>query len=153
MISPTLIAAFTNAARALASGAKDSGYTGNGLRKLDFFVREGGRQTIFTAIEQNPNKLSVPGKLAREGHKIVQIRDDQKQALLGNVDVNENRWNSYENIPNPVDISEIEESLGSLAVRDPKEVAVTAARTATPIDFTPNEGQRGSSSDPFKRVA
>lgn len=148
MISPSWVTAFVNAARALASGAKDSGYTGNGLRKLDFFVREGGKPRIFTAIEQNPNKLSVPGKLAREGHKIVQIRDDEAQVLLGNVDVAENRFNSYENVPSPVDISEIEASLGSDAVKSPDEVRVTAARTATPIDMTP-----GSQPNPVKRAA
>lgn len=132
MISPTLLMHFVNAAAALANGLKDTGFTSNGLRKLDFKAAdESGKAHTFTAIEQNPNKLSVPAKLAREGHKIVQIRDDDAGVLLGNVDVDEKRFNSYEAIPTLLDISEIEKALGDNVVK-PDEIQVTAARTAVP---------------------
>jgi hypothetical protein len=43
------------------------------LRMVTFIT--GG--TAFTAIEQNPEKPSRWGKLAREGHKVVQFKDLQ----------------------------------------------------------------------------
>lgn len=140
MISQSLATMFLNAARALATGAKDTGYTSNGLRKLDFKLIEGGKPKVFTAIQQNPDKLSTPAKLAREGHQIIQIRDNEEARLVGNVDVTENRFNSYENIPNPVDISEVEQALGSHAARQ-GEVQITAARTATPVGSEPGRGE------------
>lgn len=41
------------------------------FRMVQFTV--GGR--MFEAIEQNPEKASSWGKLAREGHRVVQFRD------------------------------------------------------------------------------
>jgi hypothetical protein len=35
----------------------------------------GGALSLPTAIEQNPEKPSRWGKLAREGHRVVQFRD------------------------------------------------------------------------------
>lgn len=104
-----LVRSFVTAAAALQTGLKDSGYTGNGLRKLDFKV---GNDT-FTAIEQNPEKSSVPAMLARQGHDIVQIKSADTQELLGNVDLTEMRFNVYNNTaPAPVDIKDLENALG-----------------------------------------
>ena len=41
------------------------------LRTTRFFI--GGKE--YQAIEQNPEKPSQWGKLAREGHRVVQFRD------------------------------------------------------------------------------
>jgi len=41
----------------------------------------GGRE--YQAIEQNPEKTSRWGKLAREGHRVVQFRDLQSQKYVG----------------------------------------------------------------------
>lgn len=114
-----LVSHFMSAARALETGAKDSGYTSNGLRKLDFTI--GGK--VFTAIEQNPSKHSVPAMLARQGHQIVQVKDDETGHLLGNVDLTDKRWNSYETVPEPIDIVEIEKALAA-----PAATAVPAGR-------------------------
>lgn len=126
MIGEALIKAFTLAARALSTGAKDSGYTSNGLRKLDFKIGN----KIFTAVEQNPNKLSLPAQLKRSGHDIIQIRDDSTNTLLGNVDVTENRFNSYDATPNPVEIDEIVKALPREAVEAADHVRIAPANTS-----------------------
>lgn len=130
MISESLVRAFLKASRALVLGKVDTGLTGNGLKKLDFKAEDG----IYTAIIQNPDKLSIPGKLAREGHQIVQIRDASQNVLLGNVDVTENRFNSYDAIPTVVDIDEIEDALGDEDIPEDEPVRITAARTSTPVN-------------------
>ena len=54
--------------------------TGKGrFRTVRFFA---GRKE-YQAIEQNPEKPSRWGKLAREGHRVVQIRDLQSQKYVG----------------------------------------------------------------------
>lgn len=136
MIGEGLVKAFTLAARALQTGAKDSGYTGNGLRKLDFKVGD----KIYTAVEQNPNKLSLPAQLQRKGHNIVQIKDNATNTLLGNVDVSENRFNSYDATPNPVDIEEIVSALPREAIEAADKVRIapansSGARNAPRADF------------------
>lgn len=143
MISDFLVQVFSKAAVALATGAKDTGMTSNGLRKLDFVVtnpNDPAQKKIFTALVQNPTKLSTPGALAREGHKVIQIRDNDKNALLGNVDISpdnkEIRFNSYEAIPQPVDFGEIEAIVNNNEQPiNIDNVKVTASRTATPVDF------------------
>ena len=45
--------------------------TGSRLRTVRFVM--GGRE--YQMIEQNPEKPSRWGKLAREGHRVVQVRD------------------------------------------------------------------------------
>lgn len=143
MISKDMVKHFVDAARALASGKKDTGFTGNGIRKLDFYVsvpdEANPRKTIkrvFTALEQNTDKLSTPAQRARSGHVVIQIRDNDKGILLGNVEVDENRFISYESVPMPVDIEEIEEVLGEEAI-DSDEIEVTAARTSLPVASEP----------------
>lgn len=131
MIDQTLATLFLTAGRALMSGVKDTGFTSNGLKKLDFRVGD----KIYTALEANPNKLSLPAKLSREGHKIVLIRDSQELGLTGFVDVDEKTFNSFEQIPNPVDIEEIMDALGDELPRR-EEVKITAARTATPVNIS-----------------
>ena len=49
------------------------------LKTLRFEI--GGRE--YQAIEQNPEKPSRWGKLAREGHRVVQFRDLQSQKYVG----------------------------------------------------------------------
>lgn len=140
MISQQLVTAFTNAAVALANGRADTGYTGNGLKKLDFFVKvpseDNPRKTlkkVFTAIEQNKDKLSTPAQMAKNGHLIIQIRDVERGILLGNVDVGEKRFNSYESVPTAMDIDDVVENLGDIALEE-GEVQVSAARTSSPVD-------------------
>jgi hypothetical protein len=54
--------------------------TGKGrLRTVRFLMS--GRE--YQAIEQNPEKPSRWGKLAREGHQVVQFRDLQTQKYVG----------------------------------------------------------------------
>jgi hypothetical protein len=54
--------------------------TGKGrFRTVRFLL--GGRE--YQAIEQNPEKPSRWGKLAREGHRVVQFRDLQLQKYVG----------------------------------------------------------------------
>ena len=43
----------------------------------------GGKE--YQAIEQNPEKPSRWGKLAREGHRVVQVRDLSTQKYVGAV--------------------------------------------------------------------
>ena len=100
-----LVNHFMSAAHALESGLRDSGYTSNGLRKLDFSI-EG---KVYTAITQNPNKLSVPAQLAKAGHQVVQIRDDGAGKLLGFCDLTTKHWTDETGAPqNIVDIRDIE---------------------------------------------
>jgi hypothetical protein len=122
--------AFVSAATALANNMKNSGFTGNGVKKLDF--KAGGR--LFTALEQNMDKASVPGKLAREGRKIVQIRDGEDQVLAGFVDVDDKSFNAYSPAPNPIDISEIEK------IVDVGDVKIQASGSST----RPNAGSLGT---------
>jgi hypothetical protein len=49
-----------------------------GLRTLTFSL--GGRE--YAAIEQNPDKPSRWGKLAREGHQVVQFKDIQSNRFV-----------------------------------------------------------------------
>lgn len=49
------------------------------LRTVRFLI--GGKE--FQAIEQNPEKPSRWGKLAREGKRVVQIRDLSSQKYVG----------------------------------------------------------------------
>jgi hypothetical protein len=51
------------------------------LRAVRFLM--GGRE--YQAIEQNPEKPSRWGKLAREGHRVVQVRDLLTQKYVGAV--------------------------------------------------------------------
>ena len=51
------------------------------LRTVRFLM--GG--TEYQAIEQNPEKPSRWGKLAREGHRVVQVRDLSTQKYVGAV--------------------------------------------------------------------
>ena len=46
--------------------------TGSGRLRTVRFPMDGGE---YQAIEQNPEKPSAWGKLAREGHRVVQFRD------------------------------------------------------------------------------
>ena len=46
--------------------------TGSGRLRTVRFRMDGGE---YQAIEQNPEKPSAWGKLAREGHRVVQFRD------------------------------------------------------------------------------
>lgn len=46
--------------------------TGSGRLRTVRFPLDGGE---YQAIEQNPEKPSAWGKLAREGHRVVQFRD------------------------------------------------------------------------------
>ena len=46
--------------------------TGSGRLRTVRFLLGGGE---YQAIEQNPEKPSAWGKLAREGHRVVQFRD------------------------------------------------------------------------------
>lgn len=127
MISDDLVRAFQVAAQALSRGVKDTGFTGNGIKKLDFKVGD----QVFTALEQNPDKLSVPAQLARKGHKIIQIRDVEKAVLLGNVDVTENVFNSYESVPQPVDIHDLASALRDKDVELPAKPAVRSANQSS----------------------
>jgi len=54
--------------------------TGKGRFRTVRFVM-GGRE--YQAIEQNPEKPSRWGKLAREGHRVVQFRDLLSQKYVG----------------------------------------------------------------------
>lgn len=49
-----------------------------GLRTVTFTI--GGRQ--YTAIEQNPEKPSRWGQLARSGHQVVQFKDVQTNRFV-----------------------------------------------------------------------
>lgn len=136
MISADLVKHFVNAARALAAGKQDTGFTGNGFKKLDFVVKVPDESNprkltrkVFTALEQNPEKLSTPAIMARNGRKIIQIRDVDKGVLLGNVDVGENRFNSYDAVPTAVEIEDIENVLGDDAV-EIGEAQVSAANSS-----------------------
>lgn len=51
------------------------------LRTVRFLM--GGKQ--YQAIEQNPEKPSRWGKLAREGHRVVQVRDLSSQKYVAAV--------------------------------------------------------------------
>lgn len=51
------------------------------LRTVRFLM--GGKE--YQAIEQNPEKPSRWGKLAREGHRVVQVRDLGSQKYVGAV--------------------------------------------------------------------
>jgi len=55
-------------------GGKTSGVTRTGSRRFRTvrFVMDG---TEYQAIEQNPEKPSRWGQLARDGHRVVQVRD------------------------------------------------------------------------------
>lgn len=53
-----------------------------GLRILEFKDRS---NNIFTAIEQNPNKASTWGQLARQGHKVVQIKAQPSNVFVAAV--------------------------------------------------------------------
>jgi len=71
---------FKAIARALFTGITKSGKSLtikrtsiSGLRTA-FFRDTGGKPVL--AIEQNPNKPSLWGKLAREGHEVVQFREN-----------------------------------------------------------------------------
>lgn len=134
MISDNLARAFANAARALSTGLLDTGLTGNGIRKLDFKGPDG---VIYTALEQNPNKISTPAKLAQQGHKIVQIRNDNEGILMGNFDVSENRFNSYDSTLQPVDIGDIEARLGEAALTSNEGIHVAATSTTRPEPARP----------------
>ena len=124
---------FAAAATALMNGAKLSGYTSNGLKKLDFVVN--GKS--FTALEQNADKVSVPGKLAREGRWIVQIKDNDSMALIGNIDVAEKRFNVYgTSAPAPIDIGEIEKAVGEVGTI--QIVAASNANSAKTASMTRN---------------
>jgi|SRR5208337_366156 len=112
MFTERMIDCFQTAARALSLGLKDSGYTGNGLRKLDFVV-EG---KTYTAIQQNPDKHSVPAQLAKQGHEVFQIKDDAAGVLLGNVDLTTEKWNDYGPTPKAIPIEEITKVVESAAV-------------------------------------
>ncbi len=50
-----------------------------GLRTVRFLLD--GRE--YQAIEQNPEKPSQWGRLAREGHRVVQIRDLEREKYAG----------------------------------------------------------------------
>ena len=52
------------------------------LRTVRFLM--GGKE--YQAIEQNPEKPSRWGKLAREGHRVVQVRDLGTQKYVAAVD-------------------------------------------------------------------
>ena len=54
--------------------------TGKGRFRTVRFLA-GGKE--YQAIEQNPQKPSRWGKLAREGHRVVQFRDLQSQKYVG----------------------------------------------------------------------
>jgi hypothetical protein len=54
--------------------------TGRGRLRTVRFVA-GGKE--YQAIEQNPEKPSRWGKLASEGHRVVQFRDLQTQKYVG----------------------------------------------------------------------
>jgi hypothetical protein len=54
--------------------------TGSGRLRTVRFVM-GGRE--YQAIEQNPEKPSRWGKLARDGHRVVQFRDVLTQKYVG----------------------------------------------------------------------
>ena len=53
--------------------------TGSGRLRTARFVVEGME---YQAIEQNPDKPSQWGKLAREGHRVVQFRDLSTQKYI-----------------------------------------------------------------------
>jgi len=142
MLNELLIKAFVNAARALSGNIRDTGYTGNGLKKLDFVIKDGDNTRTFTAISQNPQKVSTPALLARRGFTIVQIKDDDTGKLLGHVNVGENRFNSYtEPVPQPVEISDIMESLGDLAITDSSDIQISGASSA---QFIPPDDKKAA---------
>jgi hypothetical protein len=61
---------------------KASRVTRTGARKFRTVRFEiGGRE--YQAIEQNPEKPSRWGKLAREGHRVVQVRDVASGKYVG----------------------------------------------------------------------
>lgn len=103
-----LVNNFMTAAKALGSSIT-TGVTGTGMQKLDF--KANGK--TFTAIQQNPNRFSGASKLAREGHKVVQIRDNDENILRGHIDLTDNSFTPYNAGTNPVEISEIEAALRS----------------------------------------
>lgn len=129
MIVSSLVNSFALAARALVSGQASSGLTSNGLKKLDFKVGD----QVYTAMEQNLDKLSTPGALARKGHQIVQIKDDQTNILLGNVDLTEGSFNSYEATPTPIDINDIRKAVEAVSPgASAQGLKIVASRTVTP---------------------
>ena len=54
--------------------------TGAGRLRTTRFAMGGGE---YQAIEQNPEKPSAWGKLAREGHRVVQFRDLRSGKYVG----------------------------------------------------------------------
>lgn len=54
--------------------------TGSGRLRTVRFAMSGGE---YQAIEQNPEKPSAWGKLAREGHRVVQFRDLRSGKYVG----------------------------------------------------------------------
>lgn len=63
---------FTRIAQQVAAGARGVGRTSQAGLKTKVFT-DGGRK--ITAIEQNPKTGSEWARLAQQGHKVVQFRD------------------------------------------------------------------------------
>lgn len=125
-----LIDQFVAAAQALDREAVPVGATSNGLKIINFTID--GK--IYSAIEQNPNKLSRPGLLAREGHKIVQIRDFAAAVLVGNVDITDRKFTPYNTTTdNVLDINEINEALGL----PPTKATTASAVPSAPVTTVP----------------
>jgi hypothetical protein len=102
-----LVQTFFSAARALETGIKTSGLTSNGLKKLDFKV---GTRT-FTTLQQNEDKLTAGGMLAKSGHKVFVVKDVDANELLGTVDLTDNSFNQFGPTIRPIPIEEINAAL------------------------------------------
>lgn len=104
------------------------GFTSNGLRRYDFQIGD----VSYTAIEQNVDKISTPGQLAKEGNKIVQIRDSKagNNGLIGFVNLSDKTFNLYTSGGAQVsqDISEVQKVVN---MDDFKNVVVKPAGSST----------------------
>lgn len=103
----SMINKFVAAARVLDLELVPPDRTSNGLKQLHFKVDE----KVFTAIEQNKEKLSGPAALAREDHRIYQIRDNAAGVLVGNVDLTARKFSQYNYQQEIIDIQDIEKAL------------------------------------------
>lgn len=141
MFSDQVTADFGNAALAVSKEISGVSRTGNNLKRLDFFVDIEGKKKSFSAIEQNPQKVSGAAIAKRSGHDVVQIRDNDDNQLVGYVDVTARRFIPYSLTAGSVELDAVERDLGRDAFK-PGDIQTTAAPVLPEAESRPKGVRR-----------